>query len=141
MKPTGKKFGASLKASLILPLLFLGLASHTATAIAQTPGTFMPTGEMTTDRWRHTATLLLDGRVLIAGGLGNNNENGGPFILGSAELYDPSTGRFAATGNMAARRYGHTATLLPDGKVLIAGGNGFEGSFNGPLASAELYDP
>jgi len=94
---------------------------------------FIPTGSMTTPRSLHTATLLPDGKVLIAGGLANN------AYLSSAELYHPDTGTFAATaGGMSEARDFHTATLLADGKVLIAGG------FNGTswsLAGAELYDP
>ena len=90
-------------------------------------------------RWRrargfHTATLLADGRVLIAGG----DER--PRDLASAELYDPKTGTFSATGSMAAAREYHTATLLADGRVLIAGGGGDYTDRNF-LASAEIYDP
>jgi hypothetical protein len=57
--------------------------------------------------------------------------------LGSAELYDPATGLWTVTGSMGSPRYGHTATLLPSGNVLVAGG--FTGI--GYLGSAELYDP
>jgi WD40 repeat protein len=84
---------------------------------------------MTTTRRSHTATLLTNGKVLVAGGYNVNP-------TANAELYDPGTGQWAATGNMTTARLWHTATLLPNGKVLVAGGSG-----DGVLASAELYDP
>ncbi len=82
----------------------------------------------------HTATLLRDGRVLVVGGadLSDGYDN-----LATAELYDPATGRFTRTGSMALGRADHTATLLEDGRVLIAGGY----ELDRPLASAEIYDP
>jgi hypothetical protein len=64
-------------------------------AVAQTPGTFVRTGSLTTLRWGHTATLLKDGRVLIAGGQNSNT-------LATAELYDPASGTFTSTGSMTA---------------------------------------
>jgi Galactose oxidase, central domain len=112
---------------------FILLLLVSSAALAQFPGTFATTNDMTRPRDRHTATLLPDGTVLIVGGA----TIVGPSALSSAELYDPRTGTFTATGNMTTPRAGHTATLLPDGKVLIAGG----GDNGVPLASAELYDP
>jgi hypothetical protein len=101
-------------------------------------GTFIVTGSMTTPRFQHTATLLPDGRVLIAGGQAGSGYPTGE--LRSAELYDPSTGRFTATADMNTERLSHSATLLADGKVLIAGGDGFvEANFL--ISSAEIYDP
>ena len=84
---------------------------------------------MATARQNHTTTLLPSGKVLVAGGYGNNGD------LASAELYDPATGAWSSAGNLTTARYAHTATLLPSGKVLVAGGYGS----NGYLASAELY--
>jgi len=78
----------------------------------------------------HTATLLSNGKVLVAGGYNGS-------WLSSAELYDPSTGTWTATGSMNTGRTAHTATLLPNGKVLVAGGwNAFAS-----VSHAELYDP
>ncbi len=70
---------------------------------------------MAVRRALHTFTLLPDGKVIVAGGLGAG-------VLSSAELYDPATGIWSTTGTMVSSRYIHTATLLPSGKVLVAGG-------------------
>jgi hypothetical protein len=101
MRPAHKKTRAWLKDGLFLSLLFLG-TSLSSTAIAQAPGTFTPTGKMTTDRSRHTATLLNNGKVLIVGG--GVGVAGLPEVLASAELYDPDRGTFAATGSMTTAR-------------------------------------
>jgi hypothetical protein len=79
-----------------------------------------------------TATPLLNGKVLVAGGADVSPN------YASAESYDPSTGTYTATGNMVTGRAADTATLLPDGTVLMAGSQLAGG---GSLASAELYDP
>ena len=79
----------------------------------------------------HTATLLLNGKVLVVGG------NGSEGALTSAELYDPATGTWSPTGSLdACQVYTTPPRLLADGRVLVAGGNN-----GGCLASAELYDP
>jgi hypothetical protein len=98
-------------------------------------GTFAFTGDVTTEHaGRPTATLLTNGMVLLAGGtVGDCDGDCAPTAL--AELYDPTTGIFTATGNMNEARSGHTASLLPDGRVLITGGSDVGG------ASAETYDP
>ena len=97
-------------------------------------GQFALTGSMTTARNGHTATLLPDGLILIAGG--DSQVGAGIEEFASAELYDPHAGQFALTGSMTTARQSQTATLLPDGRVLVAGGS--YGS--AALSSAELYD-
>jgi hypothetical protein len=99
-------------------------------------GSFSATGNMMTARWAPTATLLHNGKVLVTGGEGACGDDICEG-LATAELYDPTTGNFSATGSMTAERAAHTATLLPDGKVLVAGGFALRAT----LASAELYDP
>jgi hypothetical protein len=84
-------------------------------------------------RISHTATLLQDGRLLIAGGRGEK-------VTASAELYEPKTKKFVQTGNMMMARYKHTAGLLADGRVVIAGGSD-ERDWDGTLRTAEIYDP
>jgi hypothetical protein len=89
----------------------------------------------------HTATLLQNGNVLLAGGFLNSVWDYGPSTSDNgAGLYDSVTGVFSGTGNMTANRGDHTATLLANGKVLIAGGADQDPTGTG-LASAELYDP
>jgi hypothetical protein len=99
-------------------------------------GTWSATGSMVTPRMGHTATLLADGKVLVAGGSNN------PDVLAAAELYDPGTGAWTATGSLGTERYTHSATLLHDGRVLVAGGGLLPLTSVGDLLySAELYDP
>jgi hypothetical protein len=148
-------------------VLFVGGSDSQATTFATAQiydpatGEFSPTGSLSTSRMGHTATLLADGRVLIAGGYTLNSAAGamvrtiayhpgnggartlppamtGPDMLASAELYDPATGKFTPTGSMTTGRSSAGATLLADGRVLIAGG-GNEGS--AATATAEVYDP
>jgi len=102
-------------------------------------GTFANTGSMSIGRTYHTATSLPDGRVLVLGGSTNIGSGTSTITeaLASSEIYDPLTSTFSAVGNMVAARAGHTATLLPSGKVLIVGGENDQGV----LATSELYDP
>ena len=118
----------------LFALLLTGASSPTTTEV----GRVIRAASMHERRADHTATLLPDGRVLIAGGM---VENG--VFLNSAELFDPAKGMFAATASMQSRRVGHSATLLPNGKVLIAGGLAgrvFEGG-PGVVATTEVFDP
>ena len=122
--------GSSHVTSLIL------LATAAAALLCAPPAvaftTFAKTGALGAARNQHTATLLQNGKVLVAGG------EGATGALASAELYDPATGIWTATGNLNTGREKDTATLLPNGKVLVAGG---VNNNNIVLASAELYDP
>jgi hypothetical protein len=112
-------------------------------------GSFASTGDMTIGRYAQTSTLLPSGKVLITGGFSSVSDCPNAGItpaLASAEIYDPTQGSFAATGNMAETRGGHTATLLTNGKVLITGGTDTGGGtpptyFGNGSATAELYDP
>jgi N-acetylneuraminic acid mutarotase len=100
-----------------------------------------PTGSLNNARFLHTATLLPNGKVLVAGGWsGTNDINGHPIYLTSAELYDPATGLWTFTGSLTGPRAGHTATLLPNGKVLVVGGSS-SNLASTLLASSELFDP
>ncbi|MFC4116405.1 DUF6603 domain-containing protein [Nonomuraea zeae] len=99
---------------------------------------------MTDARTGHQAVLLDDGRVLVTGGAlptGDGNER----AIAYCEIYDPATGAWTPTGSLATPRKGHQATLLPDGRVLVTGGDAVvaaDGTFSPrSLASAELYDP
>ena len=111
-------------------------SSNGAGLYDSTTGIFSGTANMTANRGWHTATLLANGKVLIAGGADVDPTGEGST---SAELYDPSTGTFTATGSMSVGRFQHTATLLQNGKVLIVGGT-LEYTSD-PVATAEIYDP
>jgi hypothetical protein len=105
-------------------------------ATSNTAGTIVATGQMTVARFDHAAALLPTGRVLIVGGIERNG-----VMRPGAELFDPAAGRFTATGTPIAQHgWGVTATVLRNGKVLVAGGST---GCDSPCftASAELYDP
>jgi hypothetical protein len=93
-------------------------------------GAFTPTGDITTARAQHTATLGADGKVLIAGGYQSTRDGRGEPYIYSAEIYDPSTGTFKATGNMLSSGFRRSSILLPNGRVFIA-----------EDGNAEIYDP
>jgi N-acetylneuraminic acid mutarotase len=106
-----------------------------ARACSAPSGTWTATGSMKTARSSHTAALLRDGRVLVAGGeVGPGDSDTGAERTNSAEIYDPKSGTWARTGSMNRARAGHTALRLNDGRVLVLGGDG-------PQVTAELYDP
>lgn len=120
------------------PLCLDGMAS--AELYDSSVGSFTSTGSMTSPRYSHTATSLLNGEVLVTGGFGSVSdcEDLGTPVLSSAELYNPASASFKATGGMFVARRGHTATLLPNGKVLVAGGTDQSGV---AATTPELYDP
>jgi hypothetical protein len=95
---------------------------------------FITAGEMLRPRGGPSATLLPDGRVLIAAGF--TLDPFGPSI--TAELFDPVSGKSQPTGDMRVRRYRHAAVVLPDGRVVLLGGYDPE---NRALSSIEIYDP
>jgi len=98
---------------------------------------FQRVGDLQVKRFRCPATLLKDGRVLLTGGTSSETATYNRRIA-DAELYDPTTRKFTRIASMRKSRDGHTATALPDGRVLIAGGYNEE---DGTAASAEIYDP
>ncbi len=133
-------------AAILLPsgkVLVVGGLGSTSLAVATAElydpatGTWAPAASMSTARSSPTGTLLPDGKVLLSGG-----QTGLvlPTSIASAELYDPATNTWTAAGTLSTGRSLHTATLLPNGKVLVAGGLNTAASASN-LAVAELYDP
>ena len=100
--------------------------------------TWSPATEMRHGRLAHTAVRLAGGKVLVAGGLPNIYA---PAVLTSCELYDPNTNTWTPTGGLATRRYNHGATMLNDGRVLVAGGALGAAMPRAGLSSCEVYDP
>src|SRR5215216_5722485 len=121
---------------LALPLFFL-CAAVLVQPCAATPFQWEFTASLNTPRFYHTATLLSDGKVLVASG-GGQQSFPYPELL-SAELYDPATENWTFTGSLNNARVLHTATLLLNGNVLVAGG--YPNHDHSGKGRAELYDP
>ncbi|HEY6807726.1 MAG TPA: kelch repeat-containing protein [Gemmatimonadales bacterium] len=122
-------------------LLTGGFVSNRAERYDPVEKKWRAVGNMLHVRGGHTATLLRDGRVLIAGG-STCCDQPAPSNLAyanTAEIYDPATDAFSATGSMEVARGLHAAALLPDGRVLISGGDGNDPA--APPLGAEIFDP
>src|SRR2546428_1757365 len=112
---------------LRLRLALAGLMSAAALTLGparlnsaqEVAGSWSYTGNLNTARWAHTATLLPNGNILVAGGRGSDI-----FFLNSSELFDPAAGTWSTTGNLNSTRRGHTGTLLANRQVLLARGKG-----------------
>jgi hypothetical protein len=109
-------------------------ALNSAELFDPTTGLWSPAGPMSKGRYIHTATLLVDGKVLLAGGEVAAANAAERTIV---DIYDPSSNTWSVTGSLNSARSYHTATLLPNGKVLVTGG--LDGS--SILSSCELFDP
>ena len=120
-------------------LLLVLLALPTVDTHAQS---FVPTGNMMMPRLGHSATLLQDGRVLVAGGdiinFKGPSDGYSLHATSAAEIYDPATGTFSETGAMTAARAWHVAVLLQDGRVLLVGIDYWQCEC---IPTADLYDP
>jgi N-acetylneuraminic acid mutarotase len=114
-------------------------ALSTAELFDPATGIWTPTGSLQVSRASHTATRLSDGRVLVTGGTDFTGAGINDPTRPSAEIYDPATGTWTLTGSMTQPRQSHTATLLPGGHVLVAGGVSYFGSVF--PTSAEVFDP
>ena len=114
-----------------------------------TTGTWSAGGDLGVPRFNHTATLMADGTVLVVGGTagwGHPYDENTYFQTASAERYDPGRGAWTRVGNLDQAREFHTASQLPDGRILVAGGFVNMSIPSGQpdpraLASAELFDP
>jgi N-acetylneuraminic acid mutarotase len=115
------------------------VTANTAEVFDPRTGAWSAAGVMTAPRVNHTATLLPDGRVLVAGGGSLLKPAGSFYSIATAEIFDPVAGTWTATGSLREPREQHLAELLASGQVLVAGG-GQDNSMRF-LATAELYDP
>ena len=138
--------GRSVHTATLLPsgkvLVVGGLntsASASSIAVAElfdpATNTWSPAGSLANARYAHTATLLSNGKVLIAGGLAATG------TLAASELYDPASNTWSAASPMGTSRYLHTASTLPNGKILVTGGSSIDAGGFTTRRTAELYDP
>ena len=132
--------GSVLVAGGKTALSFGAGALNTSELYNPSSGTCSIAGSMSTNRFCHTATILMNGKVLVVGGRVPVYLPSPQYVsLSTTELYDPNTGVWSATGTMNTIRGSHSATLLLNGMVLVAGGYTTNG--NSYTATAELYNP
>jgi hypothetical protein len=129
----------AIRAPASVGLLAIGLVASTAALVlAQTSGTWSSAGSMKNAREGHSATLLPNGQVLVAGGADQfQYQTSGSADTASAELF--KNGSWSTTGSMNTARTDHSATLLPNGQVVVAGGLSANQKGEYFLKSAELY--
>jgi hypothetical protein len=118
----------------LTPTTISEIATATAEIYDPDQDAFVATGSLVTARSLHTATRLLDGRVLIAGGITDESTP-----LAAVEIFDPATGQFATAPSLHTARGAHAAVLLTDGRVLVVGGVTFDGT--GAIEATEIFDP
>jgi N-acetylneuraminic acid mutarotase len=124
--------GGTTTATTLVTAEIFALSGGPATAT-----TTLTTNNLVTGRSQHSSTVLADGRVLLVGGAGTNGA-AGIFPQLTAEIYNPGGGTFTATGGLSNGRLLHAADILPDGRVMVAGG---QASFINSTNSVEVYDP
>ena len=131
-----------LRITLLFALLAIGTGCGPAATAA---GSFTSAGSLIVPRDAHTATLLGNGRVLIVGGEAGNpfesNTTAGPEGFSRTEIFDPSTSEFSLATESSIARWLHSASLLQDGRVLIAGGCTGDLGYCVPTGRSEIYDP
>lgn len=110
-----------------------GISLQKAELYSSSTGTYSATGNMPSNRQEHSAVLLSNGYVLVSGG--NKVTSAGTTVLATCATYNPATGTWTSAGSMSSTRVDHSATLLTNGHVLVAGGD----DANNELSSAELY--
>ncbi len=129
------------RVAIIIVCVFslLAISAHkTQFSAAQSQAPWVAAGQLVQARSDHTTTVLLNGKILVAGGRYTPNSSTPLTYLSHVELYDPATQQSVSTGSLQVGREEHTATLLPNGKVLVAGGYRAAATL---APRAELYDP